>query len=172
MKASELKSEAETLSEHTIKEGLALACINKAINKIGDLSKIYDEIEVEAEPEVWYNLPNNFIFIEEVINLDLDEPTTNYKYVNDRIKFFENYRFKIIGTRLPDRVSNLASEVEINDLFRNAIVDYLIAYVKKQNGELEEGYAIEKRLEKEISRVGRIINKNQNSRINKVAVIR
>lgn len=148
-----------------------IVAVNRALNRIGDYALINDNAVIEeADPDVWYSMPDDFTRVEKVVlKDDPDTIYTDYEYENGNIKFRDSDDYNIYARKMPSKISELTDVIKVHRLFENCIVDYVVSYIKMNDDpEDPDATRLQKKFDKDIMRIYKTLTKSSEPKTVKV----
>lgn len=109
---------------------LVIDAIQSAINWLGNKGYIIDKIDIEAEPDGFYEFPEDII---RVIKVEI--PAENkyyYSYIIDGnlIRFQDKNEYRIFAEKHPFKYQNRHEEIPMHPMLQGCVEDYVKGYCK------------------------------------------
>jgi len=137
LSGSDIQDYVETRLGREVDQKKILTAINEAAIEIGDLGLLYDTISVKVDDiSQWYNLPNDYTFVEQVIfkRGSTDYLYHDYTWRTGSISFGDEGEFTIVARKLPEKIDLLGEPItELHPLYHNAIKFYVLGWIKENN---------------------------------------
>lgn len=153
MTGQEILEQAARYNGFSIDEGDALAYINEALARLGEMGYVFGVIEVEAERNVSYLLPQNAINIVRVEDKDSRRAYYGYRKVGDEIIFLKDGEYVIYARKMPEPLDFIDEEPDVPPLYHPAIVMYVRGMTKLQDDEMNpDGHRLIQKFEEEAAR--------------------
>lgn len=153
MTGQEILKEAERYNGFSIPEQDALAWINEALLRMGDLGLVYGVVEARMEPHISYELPPDAIHVVRVETFE-GHPYEHYRLIGSQIVFSHAGDFRIIARKVPPKMDFLSEEPQVHVLYHPAIVMYVRGMAKLKDDEAnQDGHRLVQMFEEESARV-------------------
>lgn len=157
---AQMRQKAEMYCGVAIADDILLDVVNEALETIGDLAFIDEEIEITAPDDSWVELPETTT---KIINVMKGDKT--YQQWQTRgysIKFVEPGTYTVTVQRMPNKVEIITDIPECHILFHKAIVTYLRGFVKlTKDDNNQDGHKLIEQFNSEIGRVAGMIQSNR-----------
>lgn len=165
MTGEEIRQEAIRYSGFDITEEDALAWINEALRRLGDMGLVYGRLDVDAQAEVSYVLPPDALHIVRVEHRASRRPYDGWRLVGDEIIFHDTGQYTVYARRMPPPLQFIEEEPSVHMAFHQAIVFYVRGMAKlKDDDASPDGHALLQRFEEEATRVFRQLQRSRSPR--------
>lgn len=152
MTVLEIKEAAERYLGITLPEDEVLFIVNEGLARFGDLGVVHAEAEVQAEADVWYEMPEDLTSILQVRG-PKGEIYLDYETRGSRIRFRHSGFFTVLARRMPEPVEAITDTPEVHPLLHRALVSYLRGWVKvRDDDESQDGFRLLEQADQEALR--------------------
>ncbi len=154
MTAQEIKAAAENYIDEAIDDDEAVAAINQALAKIGDVALVYDTVSItDSVGRTWLALPDATTYVVEVLDAD-GNVYYGWRVRDNRIWFADAGAYTVHYRRLPNPISGILDTPEVHPAYHQCLVTYLIGWWKlKDDDESPDGLRNMQQFEAEVTRV-------------------
>ena len=161
MTGIEVKKKVHRYLENKFDNELILDGIQEMISWLGEMGYIEGTIDIKAEPNNFYQLPEDIIKIDKV---EIPEENAYYEdYLIDgmKIRFEDENNYKIFAKRLPI-IENIEDDLTLHRMLENSVVKYVKGFCKMQvNDQSQDGARLQQEAKKDAVKSYRMLKKNQ-----------
>lgn len=160
MNLAQIRQSAEMYCGVAIEDDMLLQAVNEALEQIGDLAFIDEEVEVTAIDADWNDLPEGTTSI---INVTQNAaPYQQWQTRGYKIKFVEPGTYIVALQRMPNKVESVTETPECHPLFHQAIGTYLRSFVKLTKDDTnQDGHNLKQEFKEQVARAAKIITSNR-----------
>lgn len=129
MTGTQIKTQAEALIDDIIADANVILWINECQSEdLGhDARKLGSASIAVADTSLWYDLPTDFLVVEEIVDSDDEEYTGEYKIRGTKIKFDTAGTWTLWYWGLPDAVTALTETPQAHTLMHYPIAIFVAA---------------------------------------------
>ena len=127
--AKDVKDVARIYMRKELTDNEVKTILNNGIDQIGGKGLAHGKAEIEADKDEWHALPEDVIGPLYVTD-ENDNLYNNWQYLDGKIKFADKGKYEVVARRMPKQIESVDEEVDLDRLYKPALVAYLGGFSK------------------------------------------